>query len=67
MFDHSLNLFALTECEILCSESMQLYSSNRRDTWGLLCQSLENQAFISVIDFYDFYNRLEKSVQHIST
>ena len=34
---------------------------------GLLCQSLENQSFISVIDFYDFYNRLERSIQNIST
>lgn len=66
MSDHALNLFAFSECEILCSESIQLYSSNRRDTWGLLCQSLENQSFTSVVDFYDFYNRLEKSVQHIS-
>ena len=67
IFDHALNLFAFSECESLCTESIQLYSSNRHDTWGLLCQSLENQSFISVIDFYDFYNRLERSIQNIST
>lgn len=66
MFDHALNLFAFQESESLCSAAYQLYFSNRRDTWGLLCQSLENQSFISVIDFYDFYNRLERSVQNIS-
>ena len=66
ILDHALNLFAFSEYELLCSESMQLYSSNRRDTWGLLCQSLENQSFTSVVDFYDFYNRLERSVQNIA-
>lgn len=67
ILDHALNLFAFSDCESLCAESAQLYSSNRRDTWGLLCQSLENQAFTSVIDFYDFYNQLERSIQNIAT
>lgn len=66
LFDHSLSLFAFAEFESLCIESTCLYDSNRRDTYALLCQSMENQSFISAIDFYDFYNRLERSIQHIS-
>ena len=66
MFDNALALFALEECESLLIESSCLYDSNRRDTWELLCQSLENQTFSSVINFHDFYDRLERSIQHIS-
>lgn len=66
LFDHALNLFSLSECETMYVESSSLYSSNRRDTWNLLCQSLENQSFSSVLDFYDFSDRLEKSMQHLS-
>lgn len=63
--DHALNFLALTECESFCNESSSLYGSNRRDTWTLICQSLENQSFVSALDFCEFYNRLERSIQHI--
>lgn len=63
--DHALSFLALTECDSFCSDSLSLYNSNRRDTWGLICQSLENQSFTSALDFCEFYNRLEKSIQHI--
>ena len=65
MSDHALNFLAIAECESLCMESSSLYGSNRRDTWDLICQSLENQSYISALDFCDFYNRLERSIQHI--
>lgn len=64
--DCALSLFAFSEYDSFYNESSSLYDSNRRDTYGLICQSLENQSFISVIDFYDFFNRLERSIQHIS-
>jgi hypothetical protein len=65
MSDHALNFLSIAECESLCTESSSLYESNRRDTWALICQSLENQSYISALDFCDFYNRLERSIQHI--
>ena len=65
--DNALNFLALAECESFCNESSSLYGSNRRDTWALICQSLENQSFISALDFCEFYNRLERSIQHICT
>jgi N-terminal acetyltransferase B complex non-catalytic subunit len=65
--DHALNFLASTECESFCNESSALYSSNNRDTWALICQSLENQSFVSALDFCEFYNRLERSIQHICT
>lgn len=63
--DHALNFLAFAEYEAIYTESSSLYGSNRRDTWGLICQSLENQSYVSALDFCDFYNRLERSIQHI--
>ena len=63
--DHALNFLAVSECESICKESSSLYGSNSRDTWTLICQSIENQSFISALDFCEFYDRLDKSIQHI--
>lgn len=64
--DHALELFSFPECESMYIESSSLYASNNRDTWGLISQSLEDQSFSSVIDFYEFSEKLEKSIQHVA-
>lgn len=64
--DHALVLFSFSEFESVYIESCSLYASNNRDTWGLISQSLEIQSFSSVIDFFEFSERLERSIQHIS-
>jgi hypothetical protein len=64
--DSVISMLALSECESIYSESNSLYMSNRRETWGLICQSIENNFFSSAIDFYDFFCRLESSVQFAS-
>ena len=66
VYDHALNFVALSECELFCNELSSLYDSNRHETWALMCQSLENRSFVSTLDFFEFYNRLERSIQHIS-
>lgn len=66
ILDHAINFCAFDKSNDICIESSCLYASNRKDTWGLICQSLESQCFTSVIEFYEFYNRLEKSVHNIS-
>jgi hypothetical protein len=67
ILDHSLNLGELSVFESVYNESSALYASNIRDTWGFLCQSIEDQSFESAIDFHSFYIRLETSIQNIST
>lgn len=54
-------------CKEVCRNSFNLYSSNRRDTWNLISQSLDNSSFISVLDFCEFSLRLENSLQYLST
>ncbi len=44
-------------------EAQSLYESNNRETWNLISQSLDNGAIVSVLDFYEFSNRLERSLQ----
>lgn len=57
-------LFAnLDKAKSTCNAAFALYDSNTRDTWNLILQSLDNGSIISVLDFCEFSNRLEHSLQ----